>query len=60
MLYEKIMIWDKFGLILNWVCLTWDQFVDDEEIKGKPWEIIYLRDLVDMESFADIINCKII
>lgn len=49
-------VWDsfdlkKFGLILSWVCLTWDQFIDDEE------KVISLRntfsaDICDMEAFA--------
>jgi len=41
----------KFGLIMNWVCLTWDQFIDDEEIKENLRESLSW-DIVDMESFA--------
>ena len=41
----------KFGLIMNWVCLTWDQFVDDEEITSNLRETLW-GDIVEMEAFA--------
>jgi len=41
----------KFGLILNWICLTWDQFIDDEE-KIKELKEKFAWDLVEMEAFA--------
>jgi nucleoside phosphorylase len=41
----------KFGLIMNWVCLTWDQFVDDEEIQANLRETLS-GDIVEMEAFA--------
>ena len=41
----------KFWLIMNGICLTWDQFIDDdkkiEELKEK-----FSWDLVEMEAFA--------
>jgi len=41
----------KFGLILSWVCLTWDQFIDD---KNKVQELRekFSADIVEMEAFA--------
>ena len=41
----------KFGLIMNWVCLTGDQFVDDEETQIKLREELSW-DVVEMEAFA--------
>ncbi len=41
----------KFGLLLNWVCLTWDQFIDDEE-KVKKLREEFSWDIVEMEAFA--------
>ncbi len=41
----------KFWLIMNWVCLTWDQFVDDEEITNNLRETLSW-DVVEMEAFA--------
>jgi len=41
----------KFGLIMNWICLTWDQFIDDKEItKNLREELSW--DIVEMEAFA--------
>lgn len=41
----------KFGLVMNWVCLTWDQFINDktkvQELREK-----YSGDIVEMEAFA--------
>ena len=42
---------EKFGLILSWVCLTWDQFIDNEE-KVKELRNEYWADLCEMEAFA--------
>jgi len=42
---------DKFWLVLNGICLTWDQFIDDEEKVLKLREE-YWADLCDMEAFA--------
>jgi len=41
----------KFGLILSWVCLTWDQFIDNEE-KVQELREKYSADIVEMEAFA--------
>lgn len=41
----------KFGLILNWICLTWDQFIDNPE-KVLELEEEYAADIVEMEAFA--------
>lgn len=42
---------NKFWLILNWVCLTWDQFIDDAE-KVKELRNTHLADICEMEAFA--------
>lgn len=42
---------NKFWLILSWVCLTWDQFIDDEE-KVSELRNTYWADLCEMEAFA--------
>jgi len=42
---------EKFNLFLNWICLTWDQFIDDID-KQKFLKESYSWDIVDMESFA--------
>jgi len=41
----------KFGLILSWVCLTWDQFIDDKE-KVRELREKFSADIVEMEAFA--------
>ncbi len=41
----------KFWLIMNGICLTWDQFIDDEE-KIKQLKEKYEWNLVEMEAFA--------
>jgi len=41
----------KFGLFLNWVCLTWDMFVDADEIKQDLREN-FSWDIVEMEAFS--------
>ncbi len=41
----------KFWLILNWICLTWDQFIDcDKKIEKLKNDFSW--DLVEMEAFA--------
>jgi len=42
---------EKFWLVLSWVCLTWDQFIDDEDKVVKLREE-YGADLCEMEAFA--------
>ena len=42
---------EKFWLFLSWVCLTWDQFVDNEDKVIKLREE-YGADLCEMEAFA--------
>lgn len=42
---------EKFGLILNGVCLTWDQFIDDKE-KQSELRDNFSWDIVEMEAFA--------
>lgn len=41
----------KFGLILNGICLTWDQFIDDAEKVKILWEE-YVADIIEMEAFS--------
>ena len=41
----------KFWLIMNGVCLTWDQFVDNEDIKNNLRDELSW-DVVEMEAFA--------
>ncbi len=41
----------KFGLILSWVCLTGDQFIDDKQ-KTRELREKYSWDIVEMEAFA--------
>jgi nucleoside phosphorylase len=42
---------EKFWLILSWLCLTWDQFIDNEDKVIKLREE-YWADLCEMEAFA--------
>lgn len=42
---------EKFWLVLNWVCLTWDQFIDNED-KVKQLREEYSADICEMEAFA--------
>jgi len=55
-IFLNYAVWDsfdlnKFWLILSWICLTWDQFIDDEkkviELREKHW-----WDICEMEAFA--------
>lgn len=55
-IFLEYAIWEnfdlkKFGLILNWVCVTWDEFVDNPE---KIWELReeFWADICEMEAFA--------
>ena len=41
----------KFGLIMNWLCLTWDQFIDDKA-KAQELREKFSWDIVEMEAFA--------
>ncbi len=55
-IFLEYAIWEnydltKFGLILNWVCLTWDQFVDNEE-KVEELRLKFWADLCEMEAFS--------
>ncbi len=55
-IFLEYAIWEnydltKFGLILNWVCLTWDQFIDDEE-KVNELRLNFGADLCEMEAFS--------
>ena len=40
-----------FWLILSWICLTWDQFIDNED-KIKELREKFAADICDMEAFA--------
>jgi adenosylhomocysteine nucleosidase len=55
-IFLEYAIWEnvdlnKFGLVLNWICLTGDQFIDNEE-KVKELREEYGADLCEMEAFA--------
>jgi len=55
-IFIEYAIWEnydltKFWLILSWVCLTWDQFIDNED-KVKELRNEYGADLCEMEAFA--------
>lgn len=55
-IFLEYAIWEnydltKFGLVLNWVCLTWDQFIDDEE-KVNSLRLDFWADLCEMEAFS--------
>lgn len=41
----------SFGVYPNWVCLTWDQFIDDSATL-QDLESRYEGDIVEMEAFA--------
>lgn len=40
----------KFGLILNWVCVTWDEFIDNDE-KLEELKNEFAWDICEMEAF---------
>ena len=42
---------NKFSLVLNWVCLTWDQFIDNEEQKNNLKQK-FDADICEMEAFS--------
>lgn len=55
-IFLEYAIWEsidltKFGLIMSWVCLTWDQFIDNEE-KVNQLREEYWADVCEMEAFA--------
>lgn len=55
-IFLNYAIWEsfdlnKFWLVLSWVCLTWDQFIDDQE-KVLELRNTYWADLCEMEAFA--------
>lgn len=55
-IFLEYAIWEnvdlnKFGLALNWVCLTWDQFIDDKD-KVVSLREEYWADICEMEAFA--------
>lgn len=55
-IFLEYAIWEnfdlqKFGLVLSWICLTWDQFIDDEE-KVASLREEYWADICEMEAFA--------
>lgn len=55
-IFLEYAVWEnydltKFWLILSWVCLTWDIFVDKPEIAQDLREK-FSWDIVDMEAFA--------
>lgn len=41
----------KFGLVMSWVCLTWDQFIDNPE-KVTELREDHGADICEMEAFA--------
>jgi len=48
---------EKFWLVLNWVCLTGDQFIDNEE-KVKNLRDEYGADICEMEAFSILSVCR--
>lgn len=55
-IFLEYAVWEnydlqKFGLILNWVCVTWDEFVDKQE-RVDELRIDFWADICDMEAFA--------
>lgn len=55
-IFLEYAIWEnidltKFWLVLNWVCVTWDQFIDSDE-KINQLRDNYVADICEMESFA--------
>ena len=55
-IFLEYAIWEnydltKFWLILNWVCLTWDQFIDDDK-KVNELRLKFGADLCEMEAFS--------
>lgn len=55
-IFLEYAIWEnvdltKFGLLMNGVCLTWDQFIDNEEKVSQLAEK-YGADICEMEAFS--------
>lgn len=55
-IFLEYAIWEnidltKFWLILNWVCVTWDQFIDDDTVVNKLRNN-YAADICEMEAFS--------
>lgn len=55
-IFLEYAVWEnydlqKFGLILNWVCATWDEFVDKEE-RIEKIRLDFWADICEMEAFA--------
>ncbi len=42
---------EKFTLHLNGICVTWDQFIDNEDLKAELVEV-HSADIVDMEAYS--------
>ena len=42
---------EKFKLHLSGICVTWDQFIDNEDLKNELVEV-HSADIVDMEAYA--------
>lgn len=55
-IFLEYAVWEnydlqKFWLMLNWVCVTWDEFIDNEE-KISDLRINFWADICEMEAFA--------
>lgn len=55
-IFLEYAVWEnydlqKFGLILNWVCATWDEFVDKEE-RINDLRVNFWADICEMDAFA--------
>lgn len=55
-IFLEYAVWEnydlqKFWLMLNWVCVTWDEFIDNEE-KILDLRINFWADVCEMEAFA--------
>lgn len=55
-IFLNYAVWDsydlnKFWLILSWICITWDQFIDDPE-KVEILNEKHDADMCEMEAFA--------
>lgn len=55
-IFLEYAVWEnydlqKFWLLLNWVCVTWDEFIDNEE-KISDLRINFWADVCEMEAFA--------
>lgn len=48
---------EKFQLHLNGICVTWDQFIDNDDIKNELVDL-YSADIVDMEAYAILTVAK--